>query len=229
MNDLSPSEIYSTFQNNFIDRQKEQSAHILRLLTFLEQSYENARLQLSPEDRLELISVARHSARSLSNGLFSKIKNEPVNLQNLLHRLQNFFTEKTNRSNIQVQIKCPKNLSFMGDEFLTEFILLNLISKPIYRVPNNGTGEVSILVLKKRNYIELKIQDNGYPLSMESERLIQGSISLLLENTALRQMCVENGIRYECSTIKENVNRTLVILPFNQEEILEGNVVKLFS
>lgn len=216
---------YKKFHIRLSKRQKEYAAYMLRSLAVLDKSLKDSSTQLS--DIEEAIKLCLTAAKLLASGLFAKIKNESIDLHDLLEGLQLIFAEKIYKSNVTFKLNCPKNLPFYGDRLFIEFILMNLIGKPIYKVPKDG--KISVTVLEQEGSLQLKIRDNGYFLADTTEKLLKKSFDFFMPDDDLHCMCQANGLDYEYSKADNGLNVTRIIIPPFNEDVVSSNVVKLFK
>ena len=216
-----------TFYTQLNERQKKQALSITRSLNVVRASLDDSAVYLSDKEREELLDSCITNSQLLSNRSLGMLNREQFNIKMSLEYIQLFFAEKLYKSNILLDISCPPTVLFEGDRFLNEFILLNLIGKSIYRVPKNG--KVFVRVSQEDGLTSFEIQDNGYSLSNVAEKLIKKSFDLLMEDQALYQLCLENGIMHEHSRSTDSINITKITFSNTSQEIFSDNVVQLFE
>lgn len=215
--------MFYTQQNK---RQNDQASFIKRSLDVINASLQGT-IYLPDHEREELFESCIENAHSLSCYSLSVVRKEKINFKELFENTQKFFAEKLYKSNILVQINYPADLFMHGDQFLINFILLNLIGKAIYRVPKNG--KVIVQASQYEDNIALDIQDNGYSLTNVAENLIKKSFELFMEEDSFQKLCLENNISYEQLRTEKSLNLTRVTLHNAQKAPLPTNVVPLFE
>jgi hypothetical protein len=220
-------ESYKKFHTNLLKRRQEQVSYVVRSLNFIDQSLKNPESFFPEGGEIEMVESYLKTAHSLSHGMITSLKKEPISLSNVLEEIQLLFAEKIYKFNITLKISCPENLFFYGDSLFTKLALINLLGKPIYRVPKNG--KILVIAKEEAGNIKIEIQDNGYALNKIRENLIKKSFNLFINDTIFQQMCRENGFIYESSKSSQGLTVTKIIIPDVQTENLKSNVIQLFK
>lgn len=92
---------------------------------------------------------------------YLELKTEDVKIYDILHSLQDVVTDWARKKQIEIDLKCPKNIGKIeADQRRIKQILLNLISNAITFTPENG--QITIGAKRgKDETITLYIQDTG--------------------------------------------------------------------
>lgn len=220
---------YQEVRSLLSNRQKAGTTYITRSLDVLEQSFFNPNIRLSEAEFIEIIRSCRKESQPLSYGAMSEIKNEPIDIKDMLEHIRELFTAKIHGSNLMVDIVCPKTVSFFGDPFFIQFLLITLIGKPIYRAPKKGKIIIRAKTQKMGLYVEIQ-DNNGLPYSEKAERLIKKSFDLFMTQDEFQQSCQDHGLTHMYSKDNKGFNINKIVIPASSDsaEMSGSNVVPLF-
>jgi len=221
---------YQEVRSLLSNRQKAGTTYITRSLDVLEQSFFNPNIHLSEAEFIEIIRSCRKESRPLSYGSVSEVKNEAIDIKDMLEHICELFTAKIHASNLMVNIVCPKTVPFSGDPFFIQFLLITLIGKPIYRAPKNGKIVIRVKTQKMGLYIEVQ-DNNGLPYSEKAERLIKKSFDLFMTQDEFQQSCQDHGLTHMYSKDNKGFNVNKIVIPASSDsaEMSGSNVVPLFK
>ncbi|MBP9674329.1 MAG: HAMP domain-containing histidine kinase [Bacteriovoracaceae bacterium] len=218
---------YKTIHSDLSLRQEEQNLQINKALnTFVRNFKEQSDVTLS-EQQLNILRSCLHSTHSLANGLILRTKSELIKVNTLFEETKNLFAEKIYTSNLDVEITCPSDLSFMGDQLFTQFILINLLGRAIHRVPRNGS--ITLSATAQDGGALFEVRDKGFVIVNSSERLIKKAFDFLIGEEDFNKVCIQNGLQYQYLRDEEDFNHTAIFIPATSESDLRGNVVNLFN
>ncbi len=218
---------YRSFNLNLNDRHRSQVGYLAKSLEIIEKRLKDPSTQLSEFETINFFQSCRRVAQLLAEGALNPTNRETVCLKTILENTELLFAEKILKSNLSFEIACPNELSFEGDTLFMESILINLIGKSIHRVPKNG--KVSIQVAENDKTLCLEIKDNGFSLAGTAEKLVKKSFDFLIPEDVFQKRCQENSIICEETKDDGGLNVIRIIIPINQIEVLNNNVVQLFQ
>lgn len=218
---------YKKIHANLNMRNREQAKQLYESLNVMAQWWNSPKNNRSPEQQTKFIRSCLKYANMLSEGLIKSMRHEKVNFKNLLEDIPALFAERIYKSNISVDLTCFDDLFFFGDSLFVGLVLMNVFGKSLYRIPKNG--RISITVMEAENMISFKIQDQGFSLVDESEKLFRQAFDLFIPDSTLKAMCYKNGLRYVSFRDGEGLNTTELTLPLYAEEGSGRNVIKLFQ
>ncbi|MBX9805725.1 MAG: hypothetical protein K2Y18_08250 [Alphaproteobacteria bacterium] len=209
-------------------RQKQRATWITQSLDVVSQSYQNPKIYLPEQDQFDIIHECQKVAQSLSLGLGKSLEKEKVDLKQIILCTLLLFKEKTHKSNISVDINLPENAcTIKSDALLMEVLFMDVLGKAIHRVPKNGV--VSISLKEDENSFHLETLDNGYTNTGSTDKLIKKSFDLFFSNDNFQDICRENGLSFSSKKETNGLNTSCLILPFQEEEVQNNNVVRLFK
>ncbi len=93
-----------------------------------------------------------------------EIDYEDVDITRMVNQIMKFFEKKAKEKGIMLKASVPENLHMKGDGFRLEQMLLNLVDNAI---KYTESGEVEILVRKKKKNIEFRVRDTGMGIPPE--------------------------------------------------------------
>jgi signal transduction histidine kinase len=215
---------YKKIHANLNMRNREQAKQLYESLSLMAQE-----LHLSKENQKQtkFVKSCLQYANMLSEGIMQSTRNEKVNFKNLLEEIPALFAERIYKSKIIIDLNCPDDLFFFGDSLFVELVLMNVLGKSLYRIPKNG--KVSITVINDENMISFTIQDKGFSLVDESEKLFRQAFDLFIPDSTLKAICYKNGLQYVSSRNDEGLNTTELKIPIYTRDTSGHNVVKLFQ
>lgn len=214
---------YKQFQASLSHHQKEQLDHVLRSLDVVMGSFKNPNIELPVKDIMDILMSCLGVIEDISNGALPQAKHESVNVKKILANVRALFTEKMYKSDLTLETHCPDQLTYYGDPLLLEFMLLNLIGKPLYMAPKNGKVEVKASDHKED--LQIQVKANGFAANPKSLHQIQQSFDLFISEDRFHQLCRENGFVYEFDEDKDGLNVTKLVFPKMREEMRESNVI----
>lgn len=218
---------YKSFQINFQNHRREQLHHILRSLDVVIRSFKNPNAALPANELIEILGSCLLTAEHISSGVLSPSKQEPVKVINVLGNIRSLFTEKMYKSDLTMELHCPENLIYYGDPLFVEFVLLNLIGKPLHMVPKNG--KVGIKVTDQTEGLHVQVKDNGFLVNDKSQKQLQQAFDFFMPEELFQQLCRDNGFLYEYAKDKDGLNMGKILFPKVLEEPLDSNVIPLFN
>lgn len=207
--------------------QQRQIHHIANCLNILKKDIKEQSAELSPEYQLKLLRSCLLSTNILASGLVSKTKNELIEVATLLEETKSLFAERIYASQINLEIICPKDLNFLGDQFFIQFIVVNLLGRAVHRVPKKGT--VTLTATSQNEGILFEVQDKGFVIVNSSERLIKKAFDFLIGEEDFNKVCIQNGLQYQYVRDEEDFNRTAIFIPALSEKEQKNNVIDLFD
>ncbi len=211
------------FQANLKRRQQEQANHMALSLNAVHESFQNSLIQLGNAEKMEIIYLCFQGADALSGGLWHPMKKEKINFKQILDNIHLVFAEKIHNSAITVETSiAPEMTSLWGDHLLIEALLINAIGKPFHRAPKNGSVFISLQEVP--GFLQFEVRDNGY---RGSANQVRNSLDLFITEEAFQQLCLTIGLKCQCMQVGRS-NITRILMPIPKEEIMNGNVVKLF-
>jgi len=147
-----------------ISHQYKQPLHILSLnLANLEMEIDN----ISKDDVLKCIDKANKNIQYLSNTIddfkyfFSEKQKSIINLYTLINKILYFIEIDKTINNIQIINDIDKNLTIQSYPNYISQIILNLIFNAIEVLNDKVNPYIKISSKIKKNYIVIKIEDNG--------------------------------------------------------------------
>ncbi len=93
-----------------------------------------------------------------------EIDYEDVDVTRMVNQIMKFFEKKAKEKEIMLKASVPENFHMKGDGFRLEQMLLNLVDNAI---KYTESGEVEILVRKKKKNIEFRVRDTGMGIPPE--------------------------------------------------------------
>jgi len=217
-----------TFQGALQERQKEQAKYITGFFKEIQSIHPLTRLNQGEND--QIIDLCLKKATALSNGLWVPQYQETIDLKSILKNLYLLFGQKIHRSRIHLNITpLPKLPSFRGDPLFIEMLLMNVVGKAIYCVPEKGI--VSLSLKEALGFLHLEVQDNGYGKMPLVEDMIRQSFELFIDEEVFQSLCQENGVHIKYVKAVNGFNVTHMVIPFSSPQVEESNsnVVPLFS
>lgn len=218
---------YKQFQTNFLVHQREQLNHVLRSLDVVMRSLQNQNASLSSQETVEILKSCLNVVEHVSSGTPLDIKREPIRIHKTLANIRSLFTEKMYKSDFTMEVHCPEELVHYGDSLTVEFVLLNLIGKPLYMVPKNG--KVEVRASDQKGALQIQVKDNGFPINEKSQKQLQQAFEFFISEGDFQQLCQDNGFYYEYTKDKDGLNRSTILLPKVGEESPHNNVIPLFN
>jgi len=212
-------------QGDIKRKRQEYMGYMIESLTLLKKSYTDPKVPLTDTDRLDILELCLRQAKPLFMGLWEPAQKEEVDLKEILQNIPFLFAEKIHALNLDVEIDVPEDTPaiLLGEPIFVEVLLINLLGKIIYRIPNRGKLFVSLG--EEDGDFHIEIWDNGYVLTGSAANLINHLHDFFIEDSALQQLCLDNGIGYSTSYEKEgNKNITYLMFPAPDEEIANRNV-----
>jgi len=218
-----------TFQGTLQERQKKQAKYIAGFFEEIRSLQPVPLMHLSQEESEQIIDLCFKKATALSNGLWVSHHQETIDLKNILKNLYLLFGQKIHRSHIHLNIHpLPKLPSFRSDPLFIEMLLMNVVGKAIYCVPERGV--VSLSFKEALGFLHLEVQDNGYGKMALVEDLIRQSFELFVEEEVFQGLCQENGVHTKYAKAVNGFNVTHMVIPFSSPQAAgSNNVVPLFS
>lgn len=143
-----------------------------------------------------------------------------------LNQVQMYFNDLIQKRNIAFQVKCPQDFIFVGDPLFMRIILLNVIGHPLCSMPNKG--KISIIVKQESGFVHLEVLDNRYHLSVSAQPYLKHKhlFEFFIEGSALRQICLKNGLAYEFTEKEKGQFYTKVCFPLDSDHVDSSNIVK---
>ncbi len=154
---------HKQFQTSFQHHQREQLNHVLRCVDVVVGSLQNPNAALPTQELIDILKSCLHGVEGIVSGSLSASKHEPIKVIKILSNVRSLFTEKMYKSDLTMDLHCPENLTYYGDPLLLEFILLNLIGKPLYMARKNG--RVEIRATEQVDGLHMQVKDNGFPMN----------------------------------------------------------------
>jgi len=219
-------EAYNSIQRLLIQRFKETTRAIYKSMEYVVSS-NNSSSSLSHAEKLDLINTTKELAEDLSYGAtWVSYKKNPIKINEELNQAQMYFNDLIQKRSIVFCVKCPQDLIFIGDPLLTRTILLNVIGHPICSMPNKG--KISITVKQENGFVHLEILDNRYNIGASAQPYLEQKylFEFFIESSALRQLCLKNGLGYEFTEKEKGQFHTKVCLPLDSDKADDSNVVK---
>lgn len=219
---------YKSFQERLKNNQVIQLINVVGFLSEL-QSLKNSLSSVIGFQKFNKLDTCHKQLLTLTKGLWYPTNQENINFKKIIQNVFHLFAYKIHQSNILHEISLPHKLpQFLGDPLLFELILINLIGKSIYRVPDNGI--ISISLKRTPVFYRVEIKDNGYDRMLFTESLIKKSCDIFLDEDIFSHLCNENGLYIKYSKRKNGFNITTMIIPLpSQGELPKTNVVQLFK
>ena len=109
-----------------------------------------------------LLDISKLDAESVT------VKNESFLSETFLKEIQELFQAQIANKNLNIEFKST-NFSILGDKFLLQQILINLISNAIQYT---SRGCINVALLSENNYLTLEVKDTGCGISIEDQSLI---------------------------------------------------------
>ena len=109
-----------------------------------------------------LLDISKLDAESVT------AKNESFLSETFLKEIQELFQAQIANKNLDIEFKST-NFSILGDKFLLQQILINLISNAIQYT---SRGCINVALLSENNYLTLEVKDTGCGISIEDQSLI---------------------------------------------------------
>ncbi|MBX9804826.1 MAG: hypothetical protein K2Y18_03615 [Alphaproteobacteria bacterium] len=214
-------------QGDIKRKRQEYMGYLIESLTLLKKSYSDPKVSLTDTDRLDILELCLRQAKPLFMGLWEPTNKEEVDLKVILLNIPLLFAEKIHILNLDVEIDIPETPTILlGEPVFVEVLLISLIGKIIYRIPNRGKLVVSLE--EEDGDFHIEIWDNGYVLTGSAANLIIHLHDFFIEDSAFQQLCLDNGIGYSTSYEKDdNKNMTYLMFPAPEEEIANSNVEKI--
>lgn len=94
------------------------------------------------------------------------IQKQQLNISKLISEVCNLMVSYANFKNINIESNIPSSLFAYGDEYKLKQVFINLIKNAIEAV-SDDTGTVTVQVYESKEYIRIKITDNGVGMSNE--------------------------------------------------------------
>lgn len=220
-------QFYKQFQTNFLVHQREQLNHVLRSLDVMMRSLQNPDKALPPEELMDILKSCLNVVEHVSSGTPIDIKHEPIRIHRTLANIRALFTEKIYKSDLMMEVHCPEELVHYGDSLMVEFVLLNLIGKPLYMAPKNG--KVEVRAADQKEGLQIQVKDNGFPMNDKSQKQLQQAFDFFMTEQQFQQLCRDNGFFYEYSKDKAGLNVVTMLLPNVEVESSYNNVIPLFN
>jgi len=217
---------HTKFNHILSEKQKNQAK---KLTKFLEVIKDNNSSLPDEAINIQMESSIRQAA-ALSNGLWVPSNVDNVELNEVVKNFSMLFAEKLHQSNIHIEIQDLSHLpSFKGDALLIDVLLINVLGKVLYRVPDQGT--VFISAKEMSGYLHLQIQDTGFGRVIQAEKIIQKSFGLFMDEQDFKKLCKENGVYIKYSKTNQGHKITQVLIPIfkSPQEGERNNIVQLFS
>lgn len=221
--------IQRNLQGDIKRKRQEYIGYLIESLTLLKKSFNNPELALTDTDRLDILELCLRQAKPLFMGLWDPTNKEVVDLKEIITNIPLLFAEKLHILNITVNIDISSEMTttILGEPVFMEVILINVIGKIIYRVPNSG--KVRVVIREEDGDFHLEIQDNGYILTGSAAIVITHLHDFFITDDAFQEMCKDNDITFSTSKSKDDdMNITYLMFPAAQEEIANRNIEPLF-
>jgi hypothetical protein len=222
----SSCQSYKKLYMSFRHHQRELIGHLLRFLNVLLHLYKRPNAELHSKDQMKIVESCIKVAEHLCDGTASKIKNESIKVLDILDNIQELFIEKIHKSNLDVETNCSENLLYDGDPFLMEFILINVIGKPLHSVPPNR--KVSIKATNQKEGLQIQVKDNGYVFDKKIQKQINQAFDFFIPQEIFRKLCQDNNLLYEHHRAKNGFNIAKIFFPKPDEQFLEDNIIPFF-
>lgn len=116
------------------------------------------------------ISTAKDRAKGLlrfvkSYRQFLKVPQahpSPLSLFSFVKNIQQLFGEELTKNGIEFSINLPKeDVLFMGDQYLLEQVLINMLRNAIEAVENVPNPHIHLRAMEDKKYLQFKLHDNG--------------------------------------------------------------------
>lgn len=214
------------FNHILSEKQKNQAKKLSKFFEVIKGDCSN----LSDEAINIQMERSIKQATALSNGLWVPSNVDNVELNEVVKNFSMLFAEKLHQSNIHIEMQDLSGLpSFKGDALLIDVLLINILGKVLYRVPDQGT--VIISAKEMPGYMHLQIQDTGFGRVIQAEKIIQKSFGLFMDEQHFKKLCKENGVYIKYSKTNQGHNITQILIPAFKSpgEGEKNNVVQLFS
>ncbi|MCW8809789.1 MAG: PAS domain S-box protein [Ignavibacteriaceae bacterium] len=149
---------------------------LLGISEFIIQSYE----EMSREEIKESISNIFRSSQKVYNlilNLFEwtrmqsgrfEVEKTPLNLSINVGEILNLYIQSAELKKIKLINNVSEEIYIVADKYMLETILRNLISNAI-KFTNRG-GNVSISAIRKGNFAEINVSDNGMGINEENQK-----------------------------------------------------------
>lgn len=215
------------FQTSFFVHQREQLNHVLRSLDVVMRSLQNPENALPTEELMDILKSCLNVVEHVSGGTPLDIKHEPIRIHKTLANIRSLFTEKLYKSDLLMEVHCSEELIHYGDPLMVEFILLNLIGKPLYMARKNG--KVDVRATNQKEGLQIQVKDNGFPMNDKSQKQLQQAFEFFMTEQQFQQLCRDNGFFYEYSKDKAGLNVVTMLFPNIELKSSNSNVVSLFN
>jgi PAS domain S-box-containing protein len=204
---------------------------LLGISEFVTQSYED----MSREEIRESISSIYRSSQKVYNlilNLFEwtrlqsgrfEVEKTSINLFEKTGEIQNLYSQQAESKQINILNNISEEINVVADRYMLETILRNLISNAI-KFTNKG-GTVSVSAVRKGNFAEIAVKDNGVGISEENQKkLFRIDTKFQTDGTAYeagtglglilcKEFVEENGGTIYCSSEEGKGTRFFFTLP----------------
>jgi PAS domain S-box-containing protein len=149
---------------------------LLGISEFIIQSYE----EMSREEIKESISNIFRSSQKVYNlilNLFEwtrmqsgrfEVEKTPLNLSNYVGEILNLYIQSAELKKVKLINNVSEVIHVVADKYMLETILRNLINNAIKFT--NREGNVSISAIRKGNFAEIAVSDNGVGINEENQK-----------------------------------------------------------
>jgi PAS domain S-box-containing protein len=96
------------------------------------------------------------------------IEKSELNLSELIENVINLYQQNAGAKEIKLRFNSSEKLIAYADKYMIETVIRNLVSNAIKFTPKGGKVEVNSV--KKENFVEVTITDNGLGISKENQR-----------------------------------------------------------
>jgi PAS domain S-box-containing protein len=149
---------------------------LLGLTEFIEQSYD----EMSPKEIKDSITNIYQSSQKVYNlilnlfewtrlesGIF-EVNKSKINLKELIEEIINLYKSNTDLKKIKLTDNTSNEILVYADKYMIETVFRNLITNAIKFTYSGGTVKVN--TVKKGNYAEVTVTDNGVGISNENHK-----------------------------------------------------------
>lgn len=228
----SALESYRRVHGDIVHTQQQQEEAFRQSARIIQRDINNALPQDPEVERIEILKTCIKTIYMITHAFVAPLKEAPISLLKVLEEIIRLFGDRIYKLSLTIALppsepSTEEIFSFRGDPIFIELLLINLVGKAIYRLPKKG--KLSLHLQMKEDKFYLRIEDNGYSPEEITEHFPQKSLAFFLKDAVFRQLCFENGIKYEISQLANGLNVSQLIIPSTPLLVeAHNNVFQLF-